>query len=350
MEQYRAINGTYSIPSDVPLSPSASQVAGGKINSVEQAEKPTVDQTSSDTTTDQLTVSGSELVIADVEDSLVRCATIKEEGTVGESASAEEKCEPAEEKTGGECVPVEERTTGECIPVEEGVPIEEIRECDGKREDKQELEVGVAPDTATRTAEVTLMKEDSEKSSKESSPMSSLDSVSTTSTSSTKETSPDSVQQENLSEDTPQTVEKMEVDASVMDPTEGSKVVTNELEGISKCTVDGSVVEGSKVTSGEGSEDRGSESTVIVYTPGGEKEQKISVVQNVGGDDKAETESKAQPKFMFNIADGGFTELHSLWAEEKTKGFSFQTWGRHHDYWLLKGLVTYPCSILCRFL
>lgn len=54
-------------------------------------------------------------------------------------------------------------------------------------------------------------------------------------------------------------------------------------------------------------------------------------------------DAEASPKFMFNIADGGFTELHNFWSEEKTKGFSPRTWGRHHDYWLMKGLVTYPC-------
>lgn len=46
--------------------------------------------------------------------------------------------------------------------------------------------------------------------------------------------------------------------------------------------------------------------------------------------------------FMFNIADGGFTDLHNMWAVEKKEGFSPKKWGRHHDYWLLKGLVVYP--------
>lgn len=45
---------------------------------------------------------------------------------------------------------------------------------------------------------------------------------------------------------------------------------------------------------------------------------------------------------MFNIADGGFTELHSLWAIEKTQGFDPKKWGRHHDYWLLRGITEYP--------
>ena len=54
--------------------------------------------------------------------------------------------------------------------------------------------------------------------------------------------------------------------------------------------------------------------------------------------------SNKSQRFMFNIADGGFTELHSLWAEEKTRGMSRVVWGRHHDYWLLKGIVSYPCT------
>jgi len=43
---------------------------------------------------------------------------------------------------------------------------------------------------------------------------------------------------------------------------------------------------------------------------------------------------------MFNIADGGFTELHVLWeAEEKRKIDNI--WWRYHDYWLLAGVVVH---------
>lgn len=48
---------------------------------------------------------------------------------------------------------------------------------------------------------------------------------------------------------------------------------------------------------------------------------------------------------MFNIADGGFTELHSLWAIEKSQGFDAKKWGRHHDYWLLRGITQYPLAL-----
>lgn len=82
------------------------------------------------------------------------------------------------------------------------------------------------------------------------------------------------------------------------------------------------------------------ESSVIVYTPpskpgGGAKQTEAPPTKVV-------TTVTGVPRFMFNIADGGFTELHSLWADEKTKGFSETVWGRRHDYWLLKGIVTYP--------
>ncbi|UYV68737.1 CHD5 [Cordylochernes scorpioides] len=50
-------------------------------------------------------------------------------------------------------------------------------------------------------------------------------------------------------------------------------------------------------------------------------------------------------KFMFNIADGGFTELHTLWQNEEraaVPGREFEIWHRRHDYWLLAGIVKYP--------
>jgi len=45
---------------------------------------------------------------------------------------------------------------------------------------------------------------------------------------------------------------------------------------------------------------------------------------------------------MFNIADGGFTELHTLWQNEEkaaVPGREYEIWHRRHDYWLLSGIV-----------
>ena len=47
---------------------------------------------------------------------------------------------------------------------------------------------------------------------------------------------------------------------------------------------------------------------------------------------------------MFNIADGGFTELHSLWLNEERAlqlGHESEIWHRRHDYWLLAGAVVH---------
>ncbi|KAK6104410.1 CHD C-terminal 2 domain family protein [Brugia pahangi] len=51
-----------------------------------------------------------------------------------------------------------------------------------------------------------------------------------------------------------------------------------------------------------------------------------------------------RPPFKFNIADGGFTELHTLWLNEEkaaVPGNEFEIWHRRHDYWLLAGIITY---------
>merc|ERR1711971_457189 len=63
--------------------------------------------------------------------------------------------------------------------------------------------------------------------------------------------------------------------------------------------------------------------------------------------DKKEGEKEEERKpheFMFNIADGGFTELHTLWQNEEkaaVPGREYEIWHRRHDYWLLAGIVTH---------
>ncbi|XP_061112240.1 chromodomain-helicase-DNA-binding protein 4-like isoform X3 [Conger conger] len=67
-----------------------------------------------------------------------------------------------------------------------------------------------------------------------------------------------------------------------------------------------------------------------------------SVKEGVAG--QSEEKKKAvKQRFMFNIADGGFTELHSLWQnEERAATVTKKTneiWHRRHDYWLLAGII-----------
>ena len=54
--------------------------------------------------------------------------------------------------------------------------------------------------------------------------------------------------------------------------------------------------------------------------------------------------SRPKHKFMFNIADGGFTELHTLWVNEEKAAVparEYEIWHRRHDYWLLAGIVVH---------
>uniref|UniRef100_A0AAY4EVX8 DNA helicase n=1 Tax=Denticeps clupeoides TaxID=299321 RepID=A0AAY4EVX8_9TELE len=58
-----------------------------------------------------------------------------------------------------------------------------------------------------------------------------------------------------------------------------------------------------------------------------------------------EDRNGSKSRFMFNIADGGFTELHTLWQNEEraavSSGKMYEIWHRRHDYWLLAGIVTH---------
>lgn len=73
------------------------------------------------------------------------------------------------------------------------------------------------------------------------------------------------------------------------------------------------------------------------------KENKENDRQNEPNHSRSSTEKASKPKFMFNIADGGFTELHAIWqTEEKAAAAAdnlYETWHRRHDYWLLAGIV-----------
>ncbi|KAL1498156.1 hypothetical protein ABEB36_009000 [Hypothenemus hampei] len=77
--------------------------------------------------------------------------------------------------------------------------------------------------------------------------------------------------------------------------------------------------------------------------PVSEKKDDVVVVEDEKKE-KKEIETPEKRKFMFNIADGGFTELHTLWLNEEkaaTPGREYEIWHRRHDYWLLAGIVTH---------
>ncbi|XP_037933405.1 chromodomain-helicase-DNA-binding protein Mi-2 homolog [Teleopsis dalmanni] len=93
---------------------------------------------------------------------------------------------------------------------------------------------------------------------------------------------------------------------------------------------------------------------VLIVKEDGEVE-KPSISANTSGSGSLSIKSEQKPKieeslevlkrkFMFNIADGGFTELHTLWLNEEkaaVPGREYEIWHRRHDYWLLAGIVTH---------
>ncbi|XP_023020569.2 chromodomain-helicase-DNA-binding protein Mi-2 homolog [Leptinotarsa decemlineata] len=78
-----------------------------------------------------------------------------------------------------------------------------------------------------------------------------------------------------------------------------------------------------------------------------EKEEDVTIIEGDDKDakkEKREIDLDAKKRFMFNIADGGFTELHTLWLNEEkaaSPGRDYEIWHRRHDYWLLAGIVTH---------
>ena len=71
-----------------------------------------------------------------------------------------------------------------------------------------------------------------------------------------------------------------------------------------------------------------------------DKDKNGDGVKEEGDTSKEDEAAKKLHKFMFNIADGGFTELHTLWQNEEkaaVPGREYEIWHRRHDYWLLAG-------------
>ncbi|KAI6200928.1 hypothetical protein M3Y96_00786800 [Aphelenchoides besseyi] len=79
-----------------------------------------------------------------------------------------------------------------------------------------------------------------------------------------------------------------------------------------------------------------------------EKAEPIEVDEQRSSVSVKSAEVKRTPRpFKFNIADSGFSELHTLWINEEkaaVPGNEFEIWHRRHDYWLLAGIATHGYS------
>jgi hypothetical protein len=93
-----------------------------------------------------------------------------------------------------------------------------------------------------------------------------------------------------------------------------------------------------KETAGDGEEKGKTEDSE--KEEGEEKKEQAENKKEEKQQQGAEEEEEKKNRFMFNIADGGFTELHTLWQNEEkaaVPGREFEIWHRRHDYWLLAG-------------
>merc|ERR1719244_2459768 len=95
----------------------------------------------------------------------------------------------------------------------------------------------------------------------------------------------------------------------------------------------------------EAAEDKDKKDDEIKEIPVEDKKENGTNEEDKKKEDEAKDdkkEDKKEGKFMFNIADGGFTELHTLWQNEEkaaVPGREYEIWHRRHDYWLLSGIV-----------
>ena len=119
-----------------------------------------------------------------------------------------------------------------------------------------------------------------------------------------------------------------------------AEVEKKEEESEKKEEVKEEKKEGESAEKDAGKKDDGPE------TKKGEDEKGEDSKESKEKDDKKEG---GPAKFMFNIADGGFTELHTLWQNEEraaVPGREFEIWHRRHDYWLLSGIDILKVNIL----
>lgn len=158
--------------------------------------------------------------------------------------------------------------------------------------------------------------------------------------------------------------EKKEVSAEEKKPKEEvkeeeSKEKNGETKEEEKMEVDNKDKDEKETATENGEKKEGSETATEKESESEEKKTNgLDAVKKDSNDDahkngevkdeeSKESDERKPHKFMFNIADGGFTELHTLWQNEEkaaVPGREFEIWHRRHDYWLLAGIVTHGYS------
>jgi len=79
-----------------------------------------------------------------------------------------------------------------------------------------------------------------------------------------------------------------------------------------------------------------------------EEAERAKIAAGIGTEN--DKEDKITRKFMFNIADGGFTELHTLWVNEEkaaVPGREYEIWHRRYCiFYLTRDIVFYYFDLI----
>ena len=214
-----------------------------------------------------------------------------------------EKTEAEKEVDGAKAEKEEEKTKAE-EPMDVDKPVEEIKQ---EKEEKAEMD--------EKTEESKTEPAEAEESKEKTTPEKVKEEI--------KETKSDEEVVEKSKEATETEVDEKgeKAEAEVEKPEKAAAAVTEKTEKSEKADKSGDV----------------------------EKEKdSVENKENEGTATAEDGKSKIEPvkkrKFMFNIADGGFTELHTLWQNEEkaaVPGREYEIWHRRHDYWLLAGIVNH---------
>ncbi|KRY35153.1 Chromodomain-helicase-DNA-binding protein 3 [Trichinella spiralis] len=126
-------------------------------------------------------------------------------------------------------------------------------------------------------------------------------------------------------------------------PSEAAGIGSAKVEEVNKEKADGGTTEGQKSKVSADEEEVLATADGDVAAADGHQQADVKL-EEVKTAKKESAAAPTKPPFMFNIADGGFTELHALWVnEERAASMNrlHEIWHRRHDYWLLAGIVVH---------
>ncbi|XP_070562035.1 chromodomain-helicase-DNA-binding protein 4-like isoform X2 [Ptychodera flava] len=257
-----------------------------------------------------------------------------EKETVGEKSETEEKKEgeKSEEKSEKEGMKEEEQTDEK---KEEKMETEENKEEEKPKEPEEPKEKDADEKVEEKPVEEKEDAKDKEKEEKEEIPME------------TESKEPEKKDGEEQKEEKQEEEKEktMEVDDKEKEEKKDSEVKEDEKGEKKETESDEKKTEDEESKGKEEKEGTSESKEKEVKEDKKEKEEKKEEVK-VEKEVRKEEKKDEKLKFMFNIADGGFTELHTLWQNEEraanlNKDRATEIWHRKHDYWLLSGIVTH---------